>query len=178
MGNIVKVQFTGVVEFEQLLNEMQEDFGVKDQKKILTNAVRKSMSPVLSKARQLAPIDTGGLRASLRIEARKPSRRDKKSIYVNPNDVVIGTVTTASGKQLAKGLKLYDYEASYKAKKDVYKKQVIESDGRAIANEFGTAHVAAKPYMRPALETTTSSVLTELGDNLRAQLIKYKSRKI
>jgi HK97 gp10 family phage protein len=170
MGNIVKMQFTGVVEFEQLLNEMQEDFGVKDQKKILTNAVRKSMSPVLSKARQLAPIDTGGLRASLRIEARKPSRRDKKSIYVNPGDVVIGTVTTASGKQLAK--------KKFTNVKTGQKQMGIESDGRAIANEFGTAHVAAKPYMRPALETTTSSVLTELGDNLRAQLIKYKSRKI
>ena len=178
MSKIVSVQFTGVQELEELINEMQDDFGVKDQKKILTAAVRKSMAPVLSKARQLAPIDTGGLRASLRIEARKPSRRDKRSIYVNPNDVVIGSVTTASGKQLAKGLKLYDTEASYKAKKDIYKKVIVESDGRAIANEFGTAKIAAKPYMRPALETTTSSVLTELGDNLRAQLIKYKSRKI
>jgi HK97 gp10 family phage protein len=170
MGNIVSVQFTGVKEFEELLNEMQDDFGVKDQKKILTAAVRKSMSPVLSKARQLAPIDTGGLRASLRIEARKPSRRDKKSIYVNPGDVVIGTVTTASGKQLAK--------KKFTNVKTGQKQIGIESDGRAIANEFGTAHVAAKPYMRPALETTTASVLTELGDNLRAQLIKYKSRKI
>jgi HK97 gp10 family phage protein len=170
MSKIVSVQFTGVQEFEELINEMQNDFGVKDQKKILTAAVRKSMAPVLSKARQLAPIDTGGLRASLRIEARKPSRRDKKSIYVNPNDVVIGTVTTASGKQLAK--------KKFTNVKTGQKQVGIESDGRAIANEFGTAKIAAKPYMRPALETTTSSVLTELGDNLRAQLIKYKSRKI
>lgn len=170
MSKIVSVQFTGVQEFEALINEMQDDFGVKDQKKILTAAVRKSMAPVLSKARQLAPIDTGGLRASLRIEARKPSRRDKKSIYVNPNDVVIGTVTTASGKQLAK--------KKFTNVKTGQKQVSIESDGRAIANEFGTAKIAAKPYMRPALETTTSSVLTELGDNLRAQLIKYKSRKI
>jgi len=170
MGNIVSVQFTGVKEFEELLSEMQSDFGVKDQKKILTNAVRKSMSPVLSKARQLAPIDTGGLRASLRIEARKPSRRDKKSIYVNPGDVVIGTVTTASGKQLAK--------KKFTNVKTGQKQIGIESDGRAIATEFGTAHIAAKPYMRPALETTTSSVLSELSGNLATQLTKYKSRKI
>jgi HK97 gp10 family phage protein len=170
MSKIVSVQFTGVQEFEELINEMQDDFGLKDQKKILTAAVRKSMAPVLSKARQLAPIDTGGLRASLRIEARKPSRRDKKSIYVNPNDVVIGTVTTASGKQLAK--------KKFTNVKTGQKQVGIESDGRAIANEFGTAKIAAKPYMRPALESTTSAVLTELGDNLRAQLTKYKSRKI
>jgi HK97 gp10 family phage protein len=170
MGKIVSVKFTGAQELDQLISEMQDDFGVKDQKKILTAAVRKSMAPVLSKARQLAPIDTGGLRASLRIEARKPSRRDKKSIYVNPNDVVIGTVTTASGKQLAK--------KKFTNVKTGQKQVGIESDGRAIANEFGTSKIAAKPYMRPALETTTSSVLTELGDNLRTQLIKYKSRKI
>jgi HK97 gp10 family phage protein len=170
MSKIVSVKFTGAQELDQLISEMQDDFGVKDQKKILTAAVRKSMAPVLSKARQLAPIDTGGLRASLRIEARKPSRRDKKSIYVNPNDVVIGTVTTASGKQLAK--------KKFTNVKTGQKQVGIESDGRAIANEFGTSKIAAKPYMRPALETTTSSVLTELGDNLRTQLIKYKSRKI
>lgn len=170
MGNSVKVQFTGIIEFEQLLTEMQEDFGVKDQKKILTAAVRKSMSPVLSKARQLAPKDTGGLRASLRIEARKPSRKDKKSIYVNPSDVVIGVVTTASGKQLAK--------KKYTNVKTGQKQIGIESDGRAIANEFGTAKMAARPYMRPALETTTSLVLSELGTNLATQLTKYKSRNI
>jgi HK97 gp10 family phage protein len=170
MSKIVSVQFTGVQELEQLMTEMQDDFGVKDQKKILTAAVRKSMASVLSKARQLAPVDTGGLQASLRIEARKPSRRDKKSIYVNPSDVVIGTVTTASGKQLAKK-KFTNVKTG--------KKQVgIESDGRAIANEFGTAKIAAKPYMRPALETSTTAVLSELGDNLRVQLTKYKSRKI
>ncbi len=169
MSKIVSVQFTGVQEFEELLNEMQNDFGPKDQKKILTAAVRKSMLPVLNKARQLAPIDTGGLRASLRIEARKPSRRDQKSIYVNPSDVVIGTVTTASGKQLAK--------KKFTNVKTGQKQIGIESDGRAIANEFGTAKMAAKPYMRPSLESTTSTVLTELGDSLKAQLIKYKSKK-
>jgi HK97 gp10 family phage protein len=170
MSNIKKVQFTGVLEFEQMLNELRDDFGEKDKKKILTSAVRKSMAPVLNKARLLAPIDTGGLRASLRAEARKPSRRDKKSIYVNPNDVVIGTVTTASGKQLAK--------KKFTNVKTGQKQIGIESDARAIVNEFGTAKTAAKPYMRPALETTTSSVLSELTDNLRAQIIKYKSRKI
>jgi HK97 gp10 family phage protein len=170
MSKIVSVQFTGVQEFEELINEMQDDFGIKDQKKILTAAVRKSMAPVLSKARQLVPVDTGGLQASLRISAKKPSRKDKRSMYVNDSDVVIGSVTTASGKQLAK--------KKFTNVKTGQKQIGIESDARAIANEFGTAQIAAKPYMRPALESTTTAVLSELGDNLRAQLLKYKSRKI
>ena len=170
MSDVVKIKFTGVFELEQLLDEMQDDFGEKDQKKILTTAIRKSMVPVLNKARQLAPVDTGALRASLRIQARKPSRKDKRSIYVNQNDVVIGSVTTASGKQLAK--------KKFTNVKTGQKQVGIESDARAIVNEFGTAKVAAKPYMRSSLETSTSAVLSELSTNLAIQLTKYKSRKI
>ena len=127
------------------------------------------MLPVLNKAKELAPTDTGALMASLRTEARKPNRRDRQSIYVNPSDVVIGKVTTASGKQLAK--------KKFKNLRTNQKQVGIESDGRAIANEFGTYKMAAKPFMRPALETTKSQVIAELADNLKAQLLKYKSKK-
>ena len=161
---------TGVQELEFLFTQMQDDFGVKDQKKILNNAAKKAMLPTLNKAKQLAPVDTGGLRASLRIEARKPTRRDKKSIYVNPSDVVIGTVTTGSGKQLAK--------VKFKNVKTGQKQKGVESDGRAIANEFGTATKAAKPYMRPALESTKQQITSELGALLKIELEKYKSKKV
>jgi hypothetical protein len=173
---VVKVEFTGMLEFQELIKQMEEDFNEKDQKKILTSAVRQAMNPVLSKARALAPKDTGALAASLRLEARKPTRRDRKSIYVNPSDVVISTVTTASGKQLAK--------KTFKNIKTGKKQKGIESDGRAIANEFGTktefgdVHNAARPYMRPALETSKGQVVGSLADNLKVVLEKYRSKKI
>jgi HK97 gp10 family phage protein len=168
------IQFTGMVEFQQLLDEIKQDFSEKDQKKILTTAVRQAMSPVLSKAQALAPKDTGALTASLRLEARKPTKRDRKSIYVNTSDVVIGTVTTASGKQLAK--------KTFKNIKTGKKQKGIASDGRAIANEFGTktefgsVHNAAKPYMRPALETSAPAVLNSLSEVLKVALERYRSK--
>jgi HK97 gp10 family phage protein len=168
------VQFTGMVEFQQLLDEMKDDFSEKDSKKILNSAVRQAMKPVLDRARSLAPKDTGALAASLRLEARKPTSRDKKSIYVNPSDVVIGSVTTASGKQLAK--------KTFKNIKTGKKQKGIPSDGRAIAEEFGTktefgsVHNAAKPYMRPALETSAPQVLNSLSDVLKVALEKYRSK--
>ncbi len=165
----VKVSFVGFDEFGKLLKEMQSDFNESDQKKILTNAVRKAMQPVLSQARALAPVDTGALRASLRVEARKPSRKDKKSIYVKTSDVVIATVTTAPSNVLAKKQFL-----NHKTGK---KQKGIPSDARAIANEFGTAKHGAKPYMRPALESQTGIVLDDLAGSLRLALLKYKSRK-
>ena len=165
----VRWQMTGIEELQFLLTQMQNDFGEKDQKKILNKAARKAMLPTLNKAKQLAPIDTGGLRASLRIEARKPTRKDKKSIYVNPSDVVIGTVTTGSGKQLAK--------VKFKNVKTGQKQKGVESDGRAIANEFGTATKAARPYMRPALDATKNQITSEIGELLKTELQKYKSKK-
>jgi HK97 gp10 family phage protein len=168
------IKFTGMAEFQQLLDEMKEDFSEKDSKKILNSAVRQAMKPVLEKARVLAPKDTGALAASLRIEARKPTSRDRKSIYINPSDVVIGTVTTASGKQLAK--------KTFKNLKTGKKQKGIPSDGRAIAEEFGTktefgsVHNAAKPYMRPSLETSASQVLNSLSDTLKVALEKYRSK--
>jgi HK97 gp10 family phage protein len=174
--SVVKVQFTGMIEFQKLIEEMKDDFSEKDQKKILTKAVRQAMNPVLGKAKALAPKDTGALTASLRIEARKPTRRDRKSIYVSPSDIVIGTVTTASGKQLAK--------KTFKNIKSGKKQKGIASDGRAIANEFGTktefgdVHNAARPYMRPALETSKGQVLDSLADDLKIVLEKYRSKKI
>ena len=165
----VKFAFYGQAEFTEIIREMQNDFGEKDQKKILSKAMRVAMKPVLEKARSLVRVDTGGLRASLRIEARKPTAHDKKSIYVNPTDTVIGTVTTASGKQLAK--------KNFKNVRTGKKQKGIPSDARGIANEFGTAKMAAKPYLRPALETSSSQLLDSLTLSLRSAILKYKAKQ-
>ena len=168
MGDTVRFKFTGFQEFNAQLVALQDDFGPQDQKKILNKAVRRAMNPVLQKARALAPQDTGALKASLRIEARKPSRKDKKSIYVNPSDVVIGTVTTAPGTVLRKK-RFYN-------KKTKQSQVGIDSDARAIANEFGTAKMPAHPFMRPALESSTMQILNDLGDSLKAEIFKYRTR--
>jgi HK97 gp10 family phage protein len=177
MATIVKVEFEGARELKDLFQQIEKDFGEKDAQNILRNAVRKSMKPVLLTARTLAPKDTGALAASLQVETRKPSNKDKRSKYVDLNDVVIGAVTTASGKKLAKGLRLYDTEASYKAKKDVYKNVSVQSDARTIAMELGTAKTPSQPYLRPALESSAASVTGSLGDSLKFSLEKYKAKQ-
>ena len=169
MGDKIRIAFYGQEEFTQVIREMQDDFGVKDQKKILTSAMRVAMKPVLEKAKSLVSVDTGGLRASLRIEARKPTTKDKRSVYVSPTDTVIGTVTTGSGKQLAK--------KTFKNVRTGNKQKGIPSDARGIANEFGTAKMAAKPYLRPALETSSSQLLDSLTLSLRSAILKYKAKQ-
>jgi HK97 gp10 family phage protein len=166
---IVKIAFYGQPEFTEVLRQMQDDFGEKDQKKILTGAMRLAMKPVLAKARNLVPKDTGALSASLRIEARKPTKRDRNSVYVSPTDTVIGTVTTASGKQLAK--------KTFKNIKTGKKQKGIPSDARAYANEFGTAKMAGRPFLRPALETSSSQMLDSLTQSLKTAILKYQAKQ-
>jgi len=169
MATAFKVEFEGAQELDQLFKQIEKDFGAKDAANIMRNAVRKSMKSVLTKARSLAPKDSGALAASLQIETRKPSRKDKNSKYVYAGDVVIGAVTTASGKQLAK--------RKFKNLQTGEKQQGITSDARATAMEFGTAKTPGKAYLRPALESSSTGVATSLGESLKFSLEKYKAKQ-
>ena len=90
----VSFGFTGGKELEELLNQMQIDFGEKDAKNILTSAVRTAMKPVLDTAKALVPVDTGLLRRGLWIEARRPRAKDFRSKYVKKSDCCMIHVIT------------------------------------------------------------------------------------
>jgi len=177
MATRFKVEFEGFLETKELFQIIHNDIGPKDATKVLRNAVRKSMKPALVKARQLVAKDTGALAASLQVESRFPGRKDKGSKYVYPGDVVIGKVTTASGKKLAAGVKVYDPVASYEKKKDVYKTITVKSDARATALEFGTSKKGARPFLRPALESTSEQITGSLVQSLRTKFREYKARE-
>ena len=94
------LQWSGFNEFEQLLDQINDDFGEKDANNILRSAMRKAMEPVLHSARGFLEthgnIDTGQLIRSLQVEARKPNARDKRSRYSTPTMVMISRVTVAA----------------------------------------------------------------------------------
>jgi HK97 gp10 family phage protein len=169
-----KVTFSveGKREFDDLMEEIINDFGQKDARKVLQKAAYESMRPVLYDAKLRAPIDTGQLAASLRLSAGKPTRKQKRSKYVEPNDVVVATVSTSTVKQLQK----LRFKNRKNEKNDIL--QVGgQSDARAMAMEFGTAKVSARPFLRPALESNKEKVASSLGDNLRSALEKYKAKQ-
>ena len=173
-GKAVYFKVEGVKELNDVFDEIISDFGEKDTKKILVKSVRLAMNPVLSVANLRAPVDTGALQASLRIEARKPNAKDRRSIYYNSNQVVIALVSTAPGNVLAKK-SFYNYSESYTQKKNV-KTKGIPSDARANVQEFGSYKMPAHPYMRSSLESQSQSVTDNLGNNLAQALNEYKSK--
>ena len=168
MADKITFEFKGFKELEQVFSEIQDDFGEKDQKKILVSGVRQAMKPVLAMARMRAPVDTGALSQSLRIEARKPSSKDKRSRYYNPGQVAMALVTTAPGNVFAK--------KKWLNKKSCNKEVGIKSDARANVQEFGSYKMAAHPYMRSSLESQSQAVTDNLGNNLGLALEKYKAK--
>jgi HK97 gp10 family phage protein len=155
----VSIKLEGVGSVQAVFRELADEIGDKKaNSKILIPAVRESMKPVLAKARADAPVDTGGLKRSLQVEARRPNRKDKRSKYIANTDTVISLVTTAPGKKLAK--------------------LGIKSDARAIAQEFGTARNPAHPYLRAALESQSTSVVNNLAGILARRIDKYKKANL
>lgn len=155
----VSIKLDGVGSVQAVFQELADEIGDKKaNSKILIPAVRESMKPVLALAIADAPVDTGGLKRSLQVEARRPNRKDKRSKYIAVTDTVISLVTTAPGKKLAK--------------------LGIKSDARAIAQEFGTARNAAHPYLRAALESQSTSVVNNLAGILARKIDKYKKANL
>lgn len=156
MGVTIKLE--GIGEIDQALKDLEQDFGDKmARSKVLIPAVREAMRPVLDQAIANAPKETGDLRRSLIVEARRPTRRDKRSKYITQTDTVIAAVTTASGKKLAK--------------------MGIKSDARAIAQEFGTAkQPGGHPYLRPALESNAQSTINRLGEILARRIEQFRAK--
>jgi HK97 gp10 family phage protein len=180
----VKFAVNGLKETLAAFKEFQEQFGDKDAKsKVLIPAVREAMKPVLAMAKALSPKDTGALDRSLYITARRPTRKDMKSRYVTPKDSVISLV---SSRPIPKKLKQQLYAkhgalkgSEYKkAKKKFYTEAGVMFDARAIANEFGTAKMSAKPFLRTSLESQAQMVASQLGIILKQKMDAYKAKNL
>jgi HK97 gp10 family phage protein len=170
-------------------NDLADQIGDKKAtSKILVPAVREAMQPVLTQAVSRAPADTGGLRLSLQIEARRPTRRDRRSKYITETDTVIAAVTTASGEKLAK---MSEGKGLIKAKRRLasmggdahvnaylaHNYKGIKSDARAIAQEFGSAHNAAHPFLRTSMEGQAQQTAKRLGEIIGRRLLQYKAKQ-
>ena len=155
----VSIKLEGVGSVQAVFRELADEIGDKKAtSKILIPAVREAMKPVLAKAIAEAPEDTGGLKRSLQVEARRPNRKDKRSKYIANTDTVISLVTTASGKKLAK--------------------LGIKSDARAMAQEFGTARNPKHSYLRVALESESQNTVNTLAVILARRIDKYKKANL
>jgi HK97 gp10 family phage protein len=180
----VTIKLQGIGDVERAFKALEEEIGDKAARsKVLIPAVRDAMRPVLAAAQAKAPMDTGGLKLSLQLEARRPTKKDRRSKYVTETDTVIAAVTTASGKKLkqmsqGKGLKTARRRLVKMGMNADQASQFtgIQSDARTIAQEFGTAQHGAQPYLRPALESLAQSTISTLSAKLAQHIEKFRKR--
>jgi HK97 gp10 family phage protein len=187
MATYNKVEVTGLSEALAVFDEIADEIGDKKAtSKILVPAAREAMKPVLATAKTLAPFQYGDLMRTLQIEARRPSKRDKRSKYINDNDTVIALVTTKAFPK-KKRQEFFKENASLYAKdKEAYRKKFKEYayslnfpyDARAVAQEFGSASNPPHPFMRPALEINASAVANKLGEIIGRRVEKFRAKNI
>ena len=119
----------------------------------LVPAAKSAMESVFSSAQSRAlvgdkPRDSKNpihMRDTIRLDARIPSEKDKRSEYVNDTDAAIAVVS-------------------------------VKKSAVSLANEFGTSKMAAHPFLRPALQENSQTVLTELKSQLAIRIPEYAKK--
>lgn len=196
----LKFEITGMSETLDIFRQLAEEIGDKKAtSKILQPAVKEAMQPVLQTAINTAPVgETGLLVKSLGITARRPTKKDRKSLYVSPTDVVIAIV---SSRPIPRRLKQkFDeqhgdlisnftnakrgsnqakqaYAELRRAKRKFYAEKDIAYDARVVAMEFGTSHNAARPFLRKSLESQAQTVAQRLGEILRERMSRFIAKQ-
>jgi hypothetical protein len=181
----VTIKLEGIGDVEKAFAELENEIGDKKaQSKILVPAVREALKPVLEQAKNMAPVDTGALSNTLIIEARRPTKRDRRSKYITQTDTVVGLITTKAFPKKIKKAFFKENENLYATDKKQFRKKFKELtkqlnfpyDARAIAQEFGSAHNPAKPYLRPALESQAQATVNKLSEILARRIEQFRTK--
>lgn len=173
---------TGLKETLDAFREVADEIGDKRAtSRFLIPALKQAFQPVFIAARMLSPRDTQQLAQSVELRVKRPTPKDKKSIYVNQTDTVIAKVETKpiaakhrkEAKDLSKELSVYNIRLN---RKKFYESRGYFYDARAIANEFGTANRPAKPFLRPALESQAQNVVQILSAIIDQKIRQFRSK--
>ena len=148
MSEYGTIEIKGLRELDYNLKQLP----LKIQKKVLRQAVRAGATVIRKEARKNIkglPEKTGTLRKSISIA------KSRESIPHNP----IFTIGP-SNKGWYGHLIEYGFTATGPKKKGL-----TYRDSRARAHKFGK-HVPAKPWLRPAFDTTVKKVIQQMGKRL------------
>jgi hypothetical protein len=177
-----KTSLVGFKEFEYVLDQINKEFGVADARKnILVPAARKSMQVVLQAAKDNLyhghGEDTGQLKRTLKITARPVRPRDLRSKYVKQGDLIMATVSAKLNVGDISDARAMAVEFGTKNKnKNADVTGMSKRSALAVQRELGTVRMAARPYLRPALESKQHEVTEKLKQEIQIALDKYRAK--
>ena len=176
----------GAEELAYLLEQISKEYGVESaDKNVLIPAAKDAMKLVLNSAKsKLVPghgYDTGQLQRTLRVDARLAKPKDRRSRYVSETDLVMAQVTALlnkEGNDVSDGRAMFvEYGTKNHNKTIATPKGLSRRAITAMQREFGTVRMAARPYLRPALEENQNAVIDKLKANIQTQIQKYKAKQ-
>jgi len=144
----LKADLTGFSGLEAALVEIEQLSGrTATGKNAVRRGMRKAMKRIEDRAKQMAPADDGRLRESITTKNAK-ARRQRGSVKFQ-RQTGVELLTGPTGRP---------------------------EGGYAAWQEFGTVKMAANPFMRPAADTEGQSVVDDVIDIIRAEVMKSAAR--
>lgn len=168
-GKLNGVSVEGFDELFKAMDALAEEIGQTKTMSIWRKALGSAMYPVLQSARANAPTDTGEMKEHIYMKVQRPRARDKSSATYQ-GETIMARVTV--------GPKRSDSQANVVITNKGKERTQYNHRPVALAMEFGTADVAAKPFMRPALAMNIDTVLDRLGKSVWYEINwgKYASK--
>lgn len=148
----VQLKVHGLDALQKQLQELSQGMAAKT----LAKAARKAFKPVLEAAIARVPVDTGLTRDSLRIKVVKPSNPNATAVAVG----LVIIVGKGARRSEIKGLRGSVREDA-KRKSAHWRWHYIEK---------GTSSQAARPFLRPALDTNADRVVELLREELAKEI--------
>ena len=84
-----EVRIDGLAQIERDWLQLSNDIGPRNARRIFNTPLRRAFAPVEADIRADTPVETGGLRDSIRTNAGGPTRAELRGGSFGPNDVVV-----------------------------------------------------------------------------------------
>lgn len=136
------------------------------QRNIMRRVLIARAQPMHDAAKRMAPVDTGFLARSIRIQTATGGAAGKAAF---------AAVMASGGGRAAAGAAARSANAAGKSQVEIY---IGPNAGpREIAAEFGTKFQSAQPFMRPAFDSNKNGVLENLAKDMLEEIMKAVRRR-
>lgn len=156
-GKLNGVSVEGFDELFHAMDKLAEEIGQAKTMTIWRKALGTAMYPVLQAAKTNAPTDTGQLREHIYMKIQRPQARDKASAAYQGETIMARVTVSPKRRESVENVSI-DKKGRERTQ---YNHRPV-----ALAQEFGTAEVAARPFLRPALQANIDTVLERLGKSV------------
>lgn len=161
----LSIQIDGLKELNESLNELSRATGGN----VLKRAVGAGAALIAEDATARAPVDKGNLRANILVSKPK---------IITPGKAAYARAMQETGDRAiaAQAARAANREAGGTGRSAVAHVGPTKAVGQGILQEFGTAHHAPQPFMRPAWDARGEDAAREIGSALKEELDKAVAR--